>query len=212
VTLTGTNCVFDVPDSAAALNLNGIIGGSGSLVKTGLGIVSLLSSNSYTGNVTVSGGTLTVANPDLAASATVTISNSAVLSLNYTDGPATNIVAALVQGGISQPPGIYNSDNDSIYIAGSGSLMVAPPAATLSGLQFIGSPMISGTSLTISATNTGAGTVYLLTSTNVAAPISTWTPIWTNVLNGSGSFTTNLSDAVNPALNHQFYLLSNTNN
>ena len=82
----------------------------------------------------------------------------------------------------------------------------------LSALKFTANPVISGTSLTISATNTGADTVYLLTSTNVAAPRNTWTPIWTNVLTGDGSFTTNLLNAVNPAQNQQFYLLGNTNN
>jgi len=46
-------------------------------------------------------------------------------------------------------------------------------AAPLSAWKFTASPVISGTSLTISATNTGAGTVYLLTSTNVAAPTNT---------------------------------------
>jgi len=46
----------------------------------------------------------------------------------------------------------------------------------------------------------------------VAAPRNTWIPIWTNVLSGDGSFTTNLLNAVNPALNQQFYLLGNTNN
>ena len=93
-----------------------------------------------------------------------------------------------------------------------GTLRVATATALLTSMGFTAVPVISGTSLTISATNTGAGTVYLLTSTNVAAPLNTWTPIWTNVLSGSGSFTTNLSDAVTPALNQQFYLLSNTNN
>jgi hypothetical protein len=66
--------------------------------------------------------------------------------------------------------------------------------------------------MTISATNTGAGTAYLLTSTNAAAPINTWTPVWTNVLIGNGSFTTNLLNAVNPAFKQQFYMLANTNN
>jgi autotransporter-associated beta strand protein len=94
----------------------------------------------------------------------------------------------------------------------SGVLSVVSAAAPLSGLKFTASPVISGTSLTISATNTGAGTVYLLTSTNVATFINTWTPIWTNVLTGNGSFTTNLLNAVSPALNQQFYILSNTNN
>ena len=94
----------------------------------------------------------------------------------------------------------------------SGVLGVVSAAAPLSGLKFTASPVISGTSLNISATNSGAGTVYLLTSTNVAAPLNTWTPIWTNALTGSGSFTTNLSNAVNPGQSQRFYILSNTNN
>jgi autotransporter-associated beta strand protein len=94
----------------------------------------------------------------------------------------------------------------------SGVLGVVSAATPLSALKFTASPVISGTSLNISATNTGSGTVYLLSSTNVAAPISTWTPIWTNVLGGSSSFTTNVPNAVHPALPQQFYLLSNTNN
>jgi T5SS/PEP-CTERM-associated repeat protein len=98
------------------------------------------------------------------------------------------------------------------YMPASVVLSVVSAPAPLSALKFTASPVISGTSLTISATNTGAGTVYLLASTNVAAPINTWTPIWTNVLIGNGSFTTNLLNAVNPALKQQFYMLANTNN
>jgi len=94
----------------------------------------------------------------------------------------------------------------------SGVLSVVTSAAPLSGLKFTAGPVISGTSLTISATNTGAGTVYLLTSTNMGTSINTWTPIWTNALSGNGSFTTNLLNAVSPALKQQFYILSNTNN
>jgi autotransporter-associated beta strand protein len=98
-------------------------------------------------------------------------------------------------------------------LAVDGSIMVlasAPSAPT--GLKFTSAPVVSGTSLTISATNTGAGTAYLLTSTNVTAGLNTWTPVWTNVLGGSSSFTTNLSNIVNPALKNQFYILSSTNN
>jgi len=93
-----------------------------------------------------------------------------------------------------------------------GTLRVAVASAQITYLKFTSSPQISGTTLTISATNNGAGTVYLLMSTNVANPINTWTPIWTNALSGSGSWTTNLLNAVNPALKQQFYLLSNTHN
>jgi hypothetical protein len=88
--------------------------------------------------------------------------------------------------------------------------VTAAPAIT--GLNFTAVPVISGTSLTISGTNTGAGSVYLLTSTNIASPLSAWQPVWTNVFTGSSSFTTNVPNAVNPAFDKQFYLLSNTNN
>jgi len=102
-----------------------------------------------------------------------------------------------------------NTDYTSITLNVSVTV-VAPSAVT--AVQFTAKPVISGTSLTISGTNTGAGTIYLLTSTNVASHLSTWTPIWTNTLSGSSSFTTNLSNAVNPAQNHNFYILSTTNN
>jgi hypothetical protein len=42
-------------------------------------------------------------------------------------------------------------------------------------------------------------------------PLSSWTPIWTNSTSGSGSFTTNLLNTVNPALGRQFYILGSTN-
>jgi hypothetical protein len=113
---------------------------------------------------------------------------------------------------------IYNGALTSIQITNIEAQLTAKygiagtvPAA-VTGLKFTAKPVISGTGLTISATNTGAGTFYLLTSTNVASPLSTWTPIWTNAATGSGSFTTNLTGAVNPALKQQFYILSNTNN
>jgi hypothetical protein len=117
-----------------------------------------------------------------------------------------------VLNGTVQVPGIYNSTTGSPYITGPGSLLVGILVNPLTGLKFTAAPVISGTSLTISATNSGAGTVYLLTTTNIATPLSAWTPVWTNVVGGSGSFSTNLSNAVNPALKQQFYMLSNTNN
>jgi autotransporter-associated beta strand protein len=182
---------------------------SGGLIKQDTGTLTLSGANTYTGNTTVNGGTLELVQATIPTYSTVTVTNGAVLQLDFA---VTNMVTNLVLNGMSQLPGIYNSTNGSPYITGTGSLLVGIPAPTLSYLKFNASPVISGTTLTISATNSGAGTVYLLTTTNLAAPISTWTPIWTNSLSGSGSFNTNLPNAVNPALKQQFYLLSNTHN
>jgi len=182
---------------------------SGGLIKQNTGTLTLSGANTYTGNTTVNGGTLELVQPTIATYSTVTVTNGAVLQLDFA---VTNTVTNLVFNGVSQAPGVYNSATGSPYITGTGSLLVGTPAVPLSGLRFTAAPVISGASLIISATNSGAGSVYLLTSTNLATPIRLWTPIWTNVLSGSGNFSTNLLNAVNPAFKQQFYLLSNTNN
>ena len=67
---------------------------------------------------------------------------------------------------------------------------------------------VSGTTLNISATNGVHGGQYvLLGTTNVAKPLSQWTPIMTNNFNGSGNL--NLStNIINPAVPRQFYIIS----
>jgi len=67
---------------------------------------------------------------------------------------------------------------------------------------------VSGTTLTINATNGTANGQYILwQSTNVALSLSLWTPVLTNVYdsNGSLSLSTNI---VNPAIPREFYILS----
>jgi len=147
------------------------------------------------------GGTLAVTN----LTGTLTTSDSFPLfSAGSYSGAFASIIPATPGAGLAWNTSTLTTDG-TLRIA----VYVAPP---LSGLKFTTGPTISGTTLTISATNSGAGTVYLLTSTNLTSPINTWTPIWTNILTGSGSFTTNLLNAVNPALKQEFYLLGNTNN
>ncbi|HUE36773.1 MAG TPA: choice-of-anchor tandem repeat GloVer-containing protein, partial [Candidatus Acidoferrum sp.] len=47
----------------------------------------------------------------------------------------------------------------------------------------------------------------VLTSTNVALPITQWTPVWTNVLTRSGNFTFAVTNVATTALQGQFYAL-----
>jgi hypothetical protein len=59
------------------------------------------------------------------------------------------------------------------------------------------------------------GTYYLLTSTNLAMPVSQWKAAATNVVgtNGAnGSFTFTGTNAVGAGAGQSFYILSNTNN
>jgi hypothetical protein len=100
----------------------------------------------------------------------------------------------------------------SISVSGANvNLTIVTSTNKVTSLKFTGAPVLAGTSLTISATNVGGGTIYLLTSTNgIAAPV--WFPIWTNVVTGSGSFTSVVPNAVYPGLKQQYYILSTTNN
>jgi hypothetical protein len=87
---------------------------------------------------------------------------------------------------------------------GSGQIIVGsvPPS-----IPHITSFNLTGTTLTISATNGAAnGTYYLLMSTNVALPISQWTSVLTNTFDGGGDL--NLStNIVHPDDVQEFYIL-----
>jgi hypothetical protein len=88
---------------------------------------------------------------------------------------------------------------------------VAPrPRPILTGLQFTGAGGASNTTtnfnLVLSATNgCSGGTYYLLTSSNLAAPLSQWQPIATNILGSDGSFSLTASNLTEQPC--QFYLL-----
>ncbi len=100
-----------------------LISGSGGLTANGPGLVTLLGTNTYTGNTTVSAGTLELAQPYLSWRSSVSVSNGAALQLDFA---VTNQVAALVINGVSQAPDVYNSTTTPTYITGAGSLLVAP--------------------------------------------------------------------------------------
>jgi T5SS/PEP-CTERM-associated repeat protein len=203
-----------------AATINGNVTNNGAL-GSGASVSTLTIASNYTQNA---GSALNIKLGGIAANDVLAVSGTAqlggtltVMNLNGFQPALSNAFTILTAQSVS---GTFASANlpalggslawQLTYAPTSVALSVVK--APLSALKFTASPVISGTSLTISATNTGVGSVYLLTSTNAAAPLNTWTPIWTNVLNGNSSFTTNLLNAVNPALHQQFYLLGNTNN
>lgn len=129
------NSTFDVPSADGELDVQGEVTGGGSVVKTGLGIVNLTGTNSYTGNTTVSNGTLTINFPFMSTNSTVTICTNAalgtngVLNLVFAEGE-TNTVNALIVNGVSKAPGVYNATTDPLYIAGLGNIQVVPVPTT----------------------------------------------------------------------------------
>lgn len=219
-TTVSNGVLFTVGNGASAATINASVTSSGT-VAPGASVGTLTMLGNYTQNA---GGALNIELGGIGSNDVLVVSGNTqlggtltVTNLNGFNPALSNAFTILTAQTVTNT---FASTN--LPALGGGlqwQLTYAPTAvelrvvtAPLSALKFTANPVISGASLTISATNTGAGTVYLLTSTNVAAARNTWTPIWTNVLNGNGSFTTNLSNAVNPALNQQFYLLGNTNN
>ena len=100
------------------------------LRKIGTGTFILTGLNTYTGNTTVEDGTLSVAQANFADTSSLTIGTAelspAVLHL---PNAGTDIVAALVIDGVSQPGNgaVYDKDNSGGAIAGSGKIQVGMP-------------------------------------------------------------------------------------
>jgi fibronectin-binding autotransporter adhesin len=208
LTLNDVNCQFDVPAVNAELDIAATIDGTGSLVKTGLGVLSLLNSNNYTGNITISNGTLVLSFPDLATNSTVnvatnaTLGTNAVLNLNFANSE-TNTVNALVLGGVSKAPGIHNAITDPQYITGSGSLQVTP-LSTINPLRGPIQFSVSGSTLALSwPTNLGW---ILQSQTNALnTGLVTNSSAWFDMAGSSSLTSTNL--LINPTNPAVFYRL-----
>jgi autotransporter-associated beta strand protein len=195
--LSGTNCQFDVPAVDGILNFNGALGGTGSLVKTGLGLLNLNSNNTYTGNTTVSGGTLALSYPCLANTSTVTVATNAMLQLNFA---VTNPVAALVLNGTNQPAGIYNATTAPTYFlpAGTGSLQVGSSLpASPTNITF----SVSGSTLSLSWPSSYVGWILQTNAVNVGVS-NDWYDVPGSETNMQLSFPMN-----NPAVTNEFFRL-----
>jgi autotransporter-associated beta strand protein len=149
------------------------------LTKSGSGMQTLNGANSYNGNTTISGGTLTFGQPTLPTNGTVFIASGALLNLTFI---GTNPVGGLVLNGVSQPSGVYNAASSPAYIGGTGSLLIGTPIAmNATNISYA----ISGNSLTLTWPVDHIGW-HLEAQTNALA-----TGLGTNWFTVSGSMLTN---------------------
>ena len=152
--------------------------GNLALTKIGSGTLTLSGTNSYTGNTAVNGGTLQILLPSLATNSTISVSQGAVLQLDFT---GTNTVAGLITNGVALASGVYNAGNVAPFIAGSGSLKVVssapPPQPTIAPVT------VSGTNLVVSA-STVSGANYVLQSATNLTPTINWSNESTNAGTG----------------------------
>jgi autotransporter-associated beta strand protein len=178
---------------SSASSYANVIAGNIALVENGTALLYLGGTNAYTGNTTVNGGTLELAQPTLAAVSTVSVASGALLQLDFS---TTNTVSGLVLGGMSQPRGVYNSSTSSSFIAGTGSLLVSPVSPIPTNLLF----SVSGNTLNLSWPADHLGWILLTNSVNPAIA-SDWF-----AFPGSGSVT-NVVITINPQASQVFYRL-----
>ncbi len=91
------------------------------LIKTGGGLLTLSGANTYTGDTTVNGGTLSLSQAYLASASNVWIGSGDFLNLTF---GSTDTIGSLYLNGVEQPAGVYGAGNSGGYITGTGSLLV----------------------------------------------------------------------------------------
>ena len=194
VSPSGTNITIGIDTTST--NAVGAIAASGSVTLGGSTILKLDGSGSndmvQAGGNMVYGGTLNLVNisgSPLAAGNSFQIFNAA----NYS-GSFINITPSTPGSGLEW---------DTSNLAVNGTLTVV----SMPSQPRITSVALSGTTLTITASNGPVNTAYvLLESTNAASALTNWIPVLTNSFNGSGEI--NLSTNVINSNSHQeFYIL-----
>jgi len=157
----------------------------GGLIKIGNGTLTLSGANTYNGNTAVDAGILELVLATLATNSTVSISNAAVLQLDFS---ATNLVAGLILNGVNQAPGVYNSLTAMPYITGSGSLLV-PTASNPTNITVT----VARGMMTLSWPSDHLG--WVLQSTTNLTP-----PFWLDLTSSDSVTSTNIiSDPGTPA-------------
>jgi len=187
-----------------------------SQVLTNSGSTSILA-----GNVDASVGTISLTyssgTPSFAVTnGTLTLSGATVFKVNNTGLPlgggsykvvATN-TAGLVTGTLPSVvvvgSGVTAGNSTSLQVI-NGELYLVVVSSQPSTITGIG---INGTTLNLTAINgVQNGTYILLQSTNVALPFAQWTPVLTNVFDGSGNLNL-FTNILNPGEPKQFYIIS----
>ncbi|MGH7952923.1 MAG: beta strand repeat-containing protein, partial [Limisphaerales bacterium] len=183
--------------SIGTLTINNTVtfdGGSSAVMKI-TKISGVTSSDSVSGMTTINyGGTLVVTtNIDMTDTFAIGDTFTLFNATTYNGSFATYDLPPL-PAGLGWDTSHLNSDGSIRVIA-----QTTPPS--------FNSVTLNGSNLVMSGSGgTADGTYYVLGSTNIALPLTSWTPIATNQFDGSGNFSfTNVVNAASPA---QFFDIS----
>ncbi len=230
---TATNDLLDVSGRsdqtltlASGQTLGGIGAVNGKLIVSSSATVAPAGTNTTGANAT----------GVIAASGNITLGGTTTLKLNGPGtNDAVGTLGSIQYGGtlnlvnISGTPLAAGNSFQVFSAAGySGSFASVTPATPGTGLAWdktqlnsgiirvvsapsgpiIGSQAIVGGNFIISGSNGVFGSNYVeLTSTNVATPLTNWTPVLTNAYESGGAF--HATNAINPAFRQSFYIIRN---
>jgi hypothetical protein len=113
-------------------------------------------------------------------------------------GGAATSVATLLPARTNIITGIYLGDVN--YLASTNALNQVVKVAQFNAMKLGGNGLVLGGS-----GGSPNGTYYVLVSTNMAAPLSNWTPVLTNQFDSSGNF--NFTNGNNTNLPQGFYII-----
>ncbi len=188
----GTNTTIGITTGS---NPVGTLAASGNVTLDGTTIIKLNGSGTNdavtAGADLVYGGTLNLVNINstpLAAGNTFQVFNAAAYS-----GKLAGIVPVTPGEGLAWNTNQLSSGKISVVSAGA----VGP---------VIASPTVSGGNLIFSGTGgTNNGTYYVLTTTNLLAPLANWVPVATNKFDATGAFS--VTNALTPGVPQRFYII-----
>ncbi|MGC3957816.1 MAG: hypothetical protein QM813_07660 [Verrucomicrobiota bacterium] len=208
-------------DGTVTVNTNGTLGGTGTLngavdvlsggtLAPGAGLGTL----TIAGNLTLAGNLAVEVNKSLSPSNDVVVVNGTLANLGTGVVSVSNLGGALAVGNkfklFNQPV----SGGATLSVSGAGVVWAnnleldgSIQVASLSVPQpRIVSTTLSGGNLIFSGTNGVAGNPYqVVSSTNIAAPLSSWTQTSTGNFDGSGNFS--VTNAINVNEPQRYYLL-----
>lgn len=124
--VTANTFTIQTADASAApfdITLSGAVTGTGSLVKSGAGTLTLSGAHAYTGSTEIHAGTLVLSAATLADTATLDVSSTGSGVLHLPHGQV-DVVADYLIDGVSQGPGLYTAANSGGRITGTGSIQV----------------------------------------------------------------------------------------